>query len=279
MLGAHIIKEHLAQKQGYTYKATKCKSPLKRMIRCTKCRMEFGYIGNKTIVPLPCCGRMFRTADRSKIPSDRKYQHDYMKHYRKTKKFKVARKRYLQSEKGKATDKTRRHGAKYKLRVLNYMKQPKWQAYTTKRISIASRKKREQLVEILGGVCSCCRETDIRLLQAHHKKHDGKLKRKIKGYFSAYAYYVEHPEIAWQELALLCRNCHILLHREGKTRSRLEQMKNLKRYCVECGIGIVALLEVDHPKGKKVDKKFIQVMCGNHNLLMKYQRKEGIKYC
>lgn len=68
-------------------------------------------------------------------------------------------------------------------------------------------KHREALVEILGGfICKNCSIDDERVLQIDHVYSNGKEMPLSNA--SIIQYYIENPDIAYEELQVLCCNCH-----------------------------------------------------------------------
>lgn len=71
------------------------------------------------------------------------------------------------------------------------------------------KKKREDLIEYLGGKCVICGyKKDIRALQLDHINGNGYLDRKKKGRAKIYRYYIKNLKEAEQELQVLCANCN-----------------------------------------------------------------------
>lgn len=66
---------------------------------------------------------------------------------------------------------------------------------------------RVQLINILGGKCKTCGESDIQFLQLDHINDEGAEDRKrFKNIGLFYVYYLNHPEEAQQRLQVLCAN-------------------------------------------------------------------------
>lgn len=67
--------------------------------------------------------------------------------------------------------------------------------------------KRIQLFEILGGFsCRECGFSDSRCLEIDHIFGNGKDMPLTKS--GIVQYYIENPDIAFEELQILCANCH-----------------------------------------------------------------------
>lgn len=77
--------------------------------------------------------------------------------------------------------------------------------------SVTMETDRIKLINLLGGNCDECGNSDLRLLSLHHKNNDGKFDRRINWYKK----YLDDIEVAKQKLQPLCMNCHWL-----KTRKR-----------------------------------------------------------
>lgn len=68
-------------------------------------------------------------------------------------------------------------------------------------------KLRSQVIEVLGGRCACCGETQHEWLHVDHKNKDGKKHRNEVGRSTAlYRDILANP--ARYELRVLCANCH-----------------------------------------------------------------------
>ena len=67
--------------------------------------------------------------------------------------------------------------------------------------------KRDELIEILGGnFCITCGINDSRVLEIDHIFGNGRDMPLTKS--SIIDYYLENPDIACEELQVLCANCH-----------------------------------------------------------------------
>lgn len=81
------------------------------------------------------------------------------------------------------------------------------------------KKTKESLFNILGGkICNCtdsrcfckgkCKVIDERCLQFDHINGGGSKQYKKIGPYSLWIYYVKNPEIAKQDIQILCSNCN-----------------------------------------------------------------------
>lgn len=97
--------------------------------------------------------------------------------------------------------------------------------------------KKLKAIMYLGGKCSKCGETDIRVLEFHHKNEH--LKKMELGKFFTCSWCSIQEEII--KCVLLCRNCHVEEHYVTSITSRDQINKNLilsflnKRGCDICG--------------------------------------------
>jgi hypothetical protein len=73
-------------------------------------------------------------------------------------------------------------------------------------VKITESPQKRRAFEILGSRCSCCGETDLRLLETSHISRDGKKQRKKISNVERWV--VKHQEKAKKEVWLLCANCH-----------------------------------------------------------------------
>lgn len=84
--------------------------------------------------------------------------------------------------------------------------------------------KREALIEILGGhTCKDCGISDHRVLEIDHVFGNGKEMPLSKT--GILQYYIENPDIAYEELQVLCANCHKIKSLENGDRRRKPEMK------------------------------------------------------
>lgn len=99
---------------------------------------------------------------------------------------------------------------------------------TSERHDIRLKTLRSQLFQILGGSrCGMCAFPDARALQFDHIHGEGYAFRFGKDSLTRrkYAFYVEHPEIAKQELWVLCANCNWIKRVEQKECARRVKKK------------------------------------------------------
>jgi 5-methylcytosine-specific restriction endonuclease McrA len=80
---------------------------------------------------------------------------------------------------------------------------------------VGFRKMRSGLIELLKGPkCVGCGELDERVLTIDHIHGGGTTDRNLRGGIgSLYRYYLAHPEVARENLQVLCRNCNWKKHR------------------------------------------------------------------
>lgn len=70
------------------------------------------------------------------------------------------------------------------------------------------RKRRENLLNFLGGTCKGCGIIDFDILIFDHKNNDGREdKRRMHNTFIT-KYYLEHLKEAKEKLIILCHNCN-----------------------------------------------------------------------
>jgi hypothetical protein len=69
------------------------------------------------------------------------------------------------------------------------------------------RQKRVEIINLLGAKCTNCGCSDIRLLQIHHSKGNGKDDRY-------YLRILESVKAGSGDYKVLCANCHVLAHLE-----------------------------------------------------------------
>ena len=100
------------------------------------------------------------------------------------------------------------HKSQLKLRRLDYVN--KNREIILKKQKAYYIKIKKELMEYLGGIkCSKCGFTDIRALQFDHIKGNGKQDRLIhKSHTTLALYYYKKPELAKQEIQVLCANCN-----------------------------------------------------------------------
>ena len=72
------------------------------------------------------------------------------------------------------------------------------------------RKESLDLLEIMGGKCIMCGETDKRLLERDHINNGKKDRERFSGGHAMIRYYLKHPKEAKKNLQPLCANCHKL---------------------------------------------------------------------
>lgn len=79
----------------------------------------------------------------------------------------------------------------------------------------AYQKRRQAILEKMGGACEACQHTDHRALQVHHKDGGGGSERQQKGW----RYHLDMARMTASELRsafrLLCANCHQVEHYEA----------------------------------------------------------------
>jgi hypothetical protein len=96
-------------------------------------------------------------------------------------------------------EKIRKQSAKYREEHKEEIRQ---------KLKLRARRKREELIFLLGGKCCMCGENDRRCLDVEHKNGDGGKERKEKGSGAIIEYYLKHPEEAKERLQCMCANCH-----------------------------------------------------------------------
>ena len=85
---------------------------------------------------------------------------------------------------------------------------------------------RKELMELLGGFsCSDCGYDDYRALEIDHIFGNGQEMPLSK--INIIRYYLDNPDIAYEELKVLCANCHKIKtlenqERTGRTKKSLE---------------------------------------------------------
>lgn len=162
--------------------------------------------------------------DRYRDPEKRR---QYMKeYYQKHKEHlqeinKIPRKRYLDSEKGKAF----RHAC--------YIRYYSIASNRTKR-ALSERIKRTrirvELLRLLGGKCCKCGFTDYRALQLDHINGGGtKERRSFPNQHTFVNYYWKNPELAKTVFQILCANCNFIKRYESQ---EVTSYDNYKEYMV-----------------------------------------------
>ncbi len=70
---------------------------------------------------------------------------------------------------------------------------------------------RVKLFELLGCICKNCGFSDKRALQFDHINGGGtKQRRELKSQTQVYRFYVKNPQLAKQQLQVLCANCNFI---------------------------------------------------------------------
>lgn len=85
------------------------------------------------------------------------------------------------------------------------------------------RRKRQELVRILGARCVRCGYDDIRALVLDHKNGDGDSDRKKIGSRIA-RYYAQHPDEARERLQVLCANCNLIKTQENDEHNKTRRV-------------------------------------------------------
>jgi len=72
------------------------------------------------------------------------------------------------------------------------------------------RKNRQDIVDILGGMCVRCGYDDVRALQIDHVNNNGGRERRIIGYGKITTYMYNKIKLGSKDYQLLCANCNFI---------------------------------------------------------------------
>jgi len=82
------------------------------------------------------------------------------------------------------------------------------------------KKPRQQLIQILGGLCGKCGIADTKVLEIDHVNDDGTVDRaRFSSNDELYRWYLNNIEFAHERLQILCANCHRKKEKKTKTPS------------------------------------------------------------
>jgi len=116
---------------------------------------------------------------------------------------------------------------------------------------------RIRVIELLGGMCTKCKETDYRILQVHHVNGNGKRDYERFGGPGAFYRAILKGNRSTKGLSVLCPNCNIIHEYEIGKRNALSSstsphsavIRLLGGKCVKCGSNDIRVLQINHLNG------------------------------